>query len=245
MQDTSNTRRHYEELLARYYTWMCGDFDDRVEQTIQFFQTHGIPAGPGAAMDLGCGSGIQTAALSKMGYSVAAVDFNADLLQELRERLAGAAVGTLEMDLTQLPDFELGNGYDVVVCMGDTLTHLPSFDAVERLLVHAAEKLLKAGGRLVLGFRDLSVELTGTDRIIPVRLDRDRVMLAFLEFTPTHVLVHDTVLDRSGDEWAMNKSVYAKLRLQPDTVVNILEKSGLRIDSSESQRGVRHLLAVK
>ncbi len=81
--------------------------------------------------------------------------------------------------------------------MGDTLTHLPSLDAVEQLFDQVAEALAP-GGIFVATFRDYSGPVRrGVDRIIPVRQDDQRMLTCVLEYTDTAVVVHDLVHERS------------------------------------------------
>lgn len=86
---------------------------------------------------------------------------------------------------------------DAIVCMGDTLTHLPARDDVSRLLSEAYGAL-RPGGRLVLAFRDLTEELTGTDRSV-------RLTLALSE------LVVDAIHQQLGSQPVL-------LRIQRDEV---------------------------
>jgi hypothetical protein len=66
--------------------------------------------------------------------------------------------------------------------MGDTLTHLPSFQAVRDLFV-AVTATLVPGGLFILTWRDLTFELAGTDRFISIRSSENIIMTCFLEYT--------------------------------------------------------------
>lgn len=65
----------------------------------------------------------------------------------------------------------------------------------------------------MLSFRDLTAELAGIDRFIPVRADAERIMTCFLEYGPETVLVHDLIHIQDGEGWTLRKSCYPKLRL--------------------------------
>jgi hypothetical protein len=82
---------------------------------------------------------------------------------------------------------------------------------------------------LVLTFRDLSQELAGLDRFIPVQSDPDRVMVCVLEYEPKTVLVHDLIHTRNGKGWRLDKSCYRKLRLAPKDVTHTLGDLGFEI----------------
>lgn len=218
---------HYDRLLAEHYSWMLGPFADRVAEQRDLLSGLGLaPGETGRALDLGCGSGIQSVALAQLGFDVTAVDTSRKLLDELDAAKDGLPITTMVGDIEALPDF--GTAFDAIVCMGDTLTHLSNVAAVERLF-DAVTGLLSPGGRLVLTFRDLTAELAGTDRFIPVRSDSDRIMTCFLEYEPETVVVHDLVHVRQGEGWDLNKSSYRKLRLSPDWVRDQLTRRGFRL----------------
>jgi SAM-dependent methyltransferase len=183
------------------------------------------PAGRGAvALDLGAGSGVHSVALAKLGYEVVAVDLSPTLLAELEERRRHLPIRCVEADFTALPS-DVPTDAAVVTCMGDTLLHLPSEGAVRDAL-RAAHERLEPGGRFVASFRDLTGELTGTDRFIDVRSEPDRIFTCFLEYAPDRVTVHDLVHVRDGAGWRLRKSAYEKLRLAPRWVEHALREAG-------------------
>lgn len=224
--------RHYDSLLAQHYTWMLGDeFDGLVAGQRQLLGSCGIsPRRPDSrALDLGCGSGIQSVALAQMGYgTVLAVDISQSLLAELGERAADfPAIRPIRADLSAgLTGVAEPESITTAVCMGDTLPHLPDHAAVERLL-EGTFAVLEPGGDVVLSFRDLTTRLTGLDRFILVRSDRDRVMTCFLEDEGDKVRVHDLIHTRDSDgNWELNASSYPKLRLSPTWVAKRMGRIG-------------------
>lgn len=91
---------------------------------------------------------------------------------------------------------------------------------------------LAAGGRFAITYRDLSVTLTGLDRVIPVRSDDQKVMTCFLEYdSDESVLVNDVVHVREKAGWRMEKGSYRKLRLSQAWVVTALAEAGFSICS--------------
>jgi hypothetical protein len=128
---------------------------------------------------------------------------------------------------------------DVIVCMGDTITHLESKEDVGRLLGVVIDALA-VGGRFVVSYRDLSVEATGVDRFIPVHGDEERVMTCFLEFDrPESVMVHDLVYRRDGARWALEKSCYRKLRLAVGWMLQAMTDAGFAVERGRAGRLIR------
>jgi SAM-dependent methyltransferase len=215
---------HYESLLADHYTWMVGDYDTTVDAQRALLSRLGIPhvdsSGAARALDLGSGSGFQALALAELGYAVVAIDTSAKLLGELEAHRGDHTITTVLGDIRNiraLGDVRFEDGFDVVLCMGDTLTHLETRDEVDRLLTDACAGL-RPGGSFIVTFRDLTTELTGLDRFIPVRADDDRILTCFLESDRARadtVVVHDLLYQRRDAVWTLRTSAYRKLRISP------------------------------
>jgi SAM-dependent methyltransferase len=232
----NETRTHYERLLAPIYRWMLGDFEAALERSRKELEAIGIgPAKPGArGLDLGAGNGLQTIPLIDAGYAMTAVDSSKELLGELlvERPMANVVVG----DLLQTEELLRGN-YDVIVCMGDTLTHLDSKKDVDRLLAVACRRLAP-GGTLALTFRDyVSSTRESTDRFVPVRSDSNRILTCCLDYGADRVEVTDLVHERRVDAWELRASAYTKLRLSREWVAQQATVHGLTVSRSEVNAG--------
>ncbi len=242
MSDVSN---HYRDLLATDYLTMVGDFDACVRADKGLFCGLDLECetGRARALDLGCGPGMHSVALTKIGYQVTAVDQSAELLDELKSRTEGLAVHRVLGDMMKLQGAVLP-GFELAVCLGDTLPHLPSFEDVDRFLgeVHG---VLASRGQLLLGFRDLTHVLEGVDRFIPVAQTEERIMTCFLEDRGDRVEVHDLIHRREESGWMLHKSSYPKLRLSEPDVRNRLKTAGFEIVHSSVEQGQVKMLARK
>jgi SAM-dependent methyltransferase len=238
----SVVRDHYEGLLAARYTWMLGDLEARARAEVERLRAVGV-GGPGEAVDLGCGSGLHSIALARLGLRVRAVDLSPTLLAELRARVGALPIDVVEADLVD--DLRGARGaLDVIACMGDTLTHLPTHARVDELFAACAARLVE-GGTLVLSFRDLSARLEGAARFVTVRADADAILTCFLEQHEAHVTVHDVLHERGEDGWTTKVGAYPKLRLDESSVVARLERVGLRPRHRATERGVVTVVATR
>ncbi|PGH49528.1 bifunctional 2-polyprenyl-6-hydroxyphenol methylase/3-demethylubiquinol 3-O-methyltransferase UbiG [Streptomyces sp. Ru87] len=247
---------HYESLLAEHYTWMLGgDIEEAVAGQADLFRELGLTAPVlegAAAVDLGCGPGPQTLALASLGFaSVTAVDTSARLLEELMEFAMRSghhqAVRAVHQDIREaLPGLASPDSLAVVACMGDTLPHLPSSQDVQELITDVA-KALHPGGSFVATYRDLTRELHGPERFIPVRSTGDRILTCFLDYQGEDtVLVHDLVHTRHADSWKLKTSSYPKLRLSPQWLTDQCHAAGLDVRRhAAGPRGLYVLHAVK
>lgn len=241
----NSAKKHYDNLLAKHYSWMFGDFDRQVEKNIKWFEAHDINLeSNGKAIDFGCGSGFQSLALSSLGFRITGVDFNRSLLDELKNRAQNGNIQVIQSDILNHKNFEHLAPFELAVCMGDTLTHLPSKQAVEEFF-SIAHDLLEPKGKVILSFRDLSTELTGIDRFIPVQSDENKIMTAFLEYKADFVLVHDLIYQRNGNRWDLEKSVYKKIRLSADNVKTMLVDENFEVFHLQSKKGLVSMVAAK
>jgi len=253
----SEVSDHYERLLSRHYTWMFGSsFAEKVaEQKSVLAQAIGFLGhenARGLAVDLGSGPGFQSIALSQLGFSpVIAIDTSSELLEELHEQAAlhidpqSLPIQTHPADIRELADIVTSPSAMVIVCMGDTITHLPQKSDITALC-NAIYDTLVSGGIFVLTWRDLTAELHGVDRFIPVRSDENTVMTCFLDYaSPDTVNVHDLVYTRGPEGWTLNKSSYPKLRLSADWLTQQLEAAGLTVEFEGSAGRLLEIVARK
>jgi SAM-dependent methyltransferase len=247
----STVNDHYERLLAKHYTWMfAASFEERVDQekSLLSYALETLKNKPerALAVDLGSGPGFQTVALAQLGFSpVIAIDSSLELLDELRSHTEGFSIQIEEADLQDLPALVAAGQASVVVCMGDTLTHLASKADVGALF-QGVFNALHSGGVFVITYRDLTNELKGLDRFIPVRSDDNTIMTCFLEYESTEsVVVHDLVYTRDDGTWCLTKSSYRKIRLGLDWMVQELAAVGFVMVSEGTAGRLLRVVAAK
>src|SRR5260370_30976310 len=103
-QMPASAQEHYENLLADHYEWMFGlPFEAKVaEQKTILDEFLGKDLAGGLVVDLGCGSGVQSVALSDRGYKVLAIDTTAKLLRHLSARIGSRHIVTKHSHLLAL-----------------------------------------------------------------------------------------------------------------------------------------------
>jgi len=214
---------HYERHLAPVYSWMAGGVESAIRRGRNELAEMGLlNRGARYAVDLGAGFGTHAIALARTGCRVLAVDSSAILLEELKAHAHHLPVTAVQDDLLNFPRHLAGRP-DIVLCMGDTLTHLPDLSSVTTLIATVAEQL-SSGDPFVVTFRDYSEALEGTDRFILARSDESRLLTCCLEYDEGTVQVHDILHEFNQGAWGMRVSGYRKLRLAPAWVKDQLEK---------------------
>ena len=239
-----SVKEHYDNLLAPYYSWISGGSDLKIEENRNFFRNHGIrPVSTAVALDLGAGSGFQSIPLAESGFRVIALDTNRQLLAELKEKAKDLPIVTVRDTMLNFGKHSPAE-IDLSVCMGDTLTHLQSLEEVQQLLENTYP-VLTPNGNLILSFRDMTNELSGLDRFIPVRSDPNRIFTCFLEYEAQHVIVHDIVYEKLKDQWEMKKSAFRKLRISPRWVSDFLVMLGYKVATFDIHMGIVTIVARK
>jgi SAM-dependent methyltransferase len=230
---------HYASHLAPIYLWMAGGMDAALGAGEKDLAD--MLPGSGLALDLGAGFGMHSIPLARAGFRVVAVDSSAVLLRTLEEQGAGLQIRVVEADLLNFRKV-VSEPATLIVCMGDTLTHLQSIDEVKRLCADVSRSLAP-NGRFVATFRDYSSPAQGDRRFIPVRSDAERILTCFLEESPEHITVHDLIHERDGARWNFKVSSYRKLRLSPALVDAALRMQGLTTQWEPGPRGMVRIVA--
>jgi 2-polyprenyl-3-methyl-5-hydroxy-6-metoxy-1,4-benzoquinol methylase len=239
-----SVKQHYDEMLGPVYSWILGDFEKAHDANTDLFAQLSVAPRSGAkAIDLGCGPGCQSIPLAQLGYNVTAIDFCENLLQELNLRAADLPIKTVCDDLLNFRAHV--DDPDLIVCMGDTLVHLPGKESVEVLIDMVADAL-HPGGHFIATLRDYSTPpLTGADRFIPIRGGDEQVFTCFLEYAEDSINVHDILHEKKNGEWGMTVSSYQKLLLDYRHVAARLHDRGLDVADPWTSGGMVVLKARK
>lgn len=235
---------HYEHLLGPVYLWMAGGSEAALQAGSAEIQALDLPDTQGTfVVDLGAGFGMHSIPLALNGARVTAIDSSAELLRTLGQLCGDLPIRAVHDNLLAFQNY-IQEEPSAILCMGDTITHLPEFSAVEDLIERVSAEL-PPGGMFIVSFRDYSVPLTEDQRFIPVRSDETRILTCFLEYEPEAVLVHDILHERVVDGWQTRISHYRKLRLSPDHLINCMRSYGFSVRREAGIRGMLRLAAQR
>jgi 2-polyprenyl-3-methyl-5-hydroxy-6-metoxy-1,4-benzoquinol methylase len=221
-------KEHYNNHLGNFYSWLTGDFDKNKDSFKAFLVDNNIkPFNLKFAIDLGAGNGIQTIALAELGFKVKAIDFNDQLIAELKSRIGNSTIEVFNDDIKLIRKYSKPQP-ELIVCCGDTLTHLDSITEIQKIIQDSFD-ILATNGRLILSFRDYSTELVDTNRFIPVKSDSQRILTCFIEYFVDKLRVTDLLHEFENDKWVQKVSSYYKTRINRDLVLGFLKDSGFKI----------------
>lgn len=236
-------KEHYENHLGHFYSWMAGDFQLKCNEFRNLLTENSIlPSSNKLAVDLGAGHGLQSIPLAELGFKVLAIDFNQHLLNELEVNAKDLNIRTINDDIRHARNFR--DRPELIVCCGDTLSHLNDKTEIKTLLSLISNSLGEKG-KLILSFRDYSNKLIGTDRFIPVKCDENKILTCILDYDDEFVSVTDLLHEKVNNEWQQKISSYKKIRLLTTEIVAYLEEVGMTIIFNKFINRMVTIIAVK
>ncbi len=236
-------KEHYENHLGHFYSWMAGDFQLKCNEFRNLLTENSIlPSSNKLAFDLGAGHGLQSIPLAELGFKVLAIDFNQHLLNELEVNAKDLNIRTINDDIRHARNFR--DRPELIVCCGDTLSHLNDKTEIKTLLSLISNSLGEKG-KLILSFRDYSNKLTGTDRFIPVKCDENKILTCILDYDDEFVSVTDLLHEKVNNEWQQKISSYKKIRLLTTEIVAYLEEVEMTIIFNKFINRMVTIIAVK
>lgn len=125
------------DSLAPFYDAVMGDRAAAADHVRSLIQTHHPEAR--SVVELACGTGSVLERLAP-DYEVTGVDLSADMLALAARKLPQARL--VQGDMTRV---SLGETFDVVLCVFDSINHLLTFDGWEAVFERAREHLSSGG----------------------------------------------------------------------------------------------------
>ena len=126
---------------------------------------------PGRLLDLACGTGRHAAEFAKLGWEVTGVDYSPDLLERAHANAPDARL--VEGDMREL---ELGEQFDAVTCLFDSIGYPQSDEGVVAAL-SAARNHLAADGVFAVEYLHTPAMLASADPLKVRRWDADGTRL--------------------------------------------------------------------
>jgi glycine/sarcosine N-methyltransferase len=215
----------FYEQIAPYYDQI---FPAGREQLEFIRNTAGRP--PKRLLDIACGAGLYSVALAQAGYEVWSADLDAEMVRQTNIRAAAGGVSVKARMLDMLELDKLGTElFNCVFCIGNSIVHLGSSDAIFSAVLQMKDRLNEAGSLVlqIINFdRVISKGITSLPSIINPR--------SGLEFhrnysfdAKTGLIGFDTVLDvnQSGKEEKYSNSIKLFPLVSSD-LQDILERAG-------------------
>jgi SAM-dependent methyltransferase len=237
-------RDHYDTLLGEVYSWSVAAPGDPFARAERWLKRHALDRAS-CYLDLGAGFGAHTVPLARAGKKVTAVDSSAMLVAELKATLRGQLdqVEIYEGNLLHFLENAHPRRWEVILCLGDTLAHLPRMSDVPHFLSQARSRLVP-WGRLAITYRDSTTfAAQGTSRFFPVAKDEHRTMHCLLEpIDDEHLRVTDIVTEVHPEGPRTRLGDYVKLRIAPASVTEWAQGAGFVVEEEAQEEEMTYQL---
>lgn len=140
--------------IASYYDYIFPAYEAQIE-----FLRENLGEPPKQVLDIACGTGSYALALSKLGYSMTALDVDKGMIESASEKaeLEGLQIALIECYMENIKDSIEGH-FDGAYCIGNSLVHLSTKEQISKFLKDIYE-VLNEGSRFI-------IQIINYDRII-------------------------------------------------------------------------------
>lgn len=218
----------YDEMGADYDRFV--DWEARLAFELPAIERLLQESGAHRILDAACGTGRHAIALARRGYRVFGADLSTAMVARAQENAAasGVAVAFYRAGLGELAHL-LPGPFDAVLCLGHSLPHLLSAEAVQAAL-HDFAQLLRPGGLLLIQNRNDERLLARGERFLPLSVhregEREWLFFRFLDLDPERIAFHMAIFWRDADGWHQRVSTTHHRPIPHTELKTMLENAG-------------------
>jgi SAM-dependent methyltransferase len=220
----------YDAFSADYDRFVR--WDRRLALELPFIEAQLARVGARRVLDVACGTGKHAIALARRGYEVVGADVSRGMVEQARENAAAAGVDVtfLKAGFGALAE-ALGGTFDAVLCLGSSLPHALTVDALSATLRDWAA-VLRPGGMVLVQSRNFDRVLAGRQRWMPPQSheegERAWVFVRFYDFEEDGTLTFNVLtLHRSGEgPWAQRATATVLRPWRQAELVDELARAG-------------------
>lgn len=148
----------------------------RVEETVEFLCKD--LKENATVLDLACGTGTYAFALAERGHKVTALDLDKDMVKLAIEKKGKLDVEFYVQDMTEIKNKFKDKKYDLIYCIGNSLVHLESREAI-RKLIKDMSSMLNEGGTIIVQIINYDRVLSNNITVLPI-IEREEQGIKFL-----------------------------------------------------------------
>ncbi len=155
------------------------------------------------AADLGCGSGLDSIALTALGLNVTGFDISENMLAKAKENTyrQNFNIEFVKTGLDKIPSL-YNKKFDVVFSLGNTFANLTQSQTAKA--IRNVSKMLKDGGKFVFQILNYSCIIKRNEKIVNINCKDGFTFIRYYDFHPDHInfnfLRFKTL---TNDEWLL------------------------------------------
>ena len=195
----------YDALASDYDRFV--NWEGRLAHELPFLERLFADHGVRRVLDAACGTGHHAIALAERGYEAVGADLSAPMIEQARRNAtaAGLDVPFVTAGLGSLA--ALGQIFDAVLCLGNSLPHLLTDAALAEALADF-DAVLQPGGLLVIQNRNFDRVWSQKERFMGPQSysdgEREWLFVRFYDFHEQTVTFSMVRLQRAAAAWAQD-----------------------------------------
>jgi SAM-dependent methyltransferase len=195
--ETLSSNEFYDRL-ARVFDVMT-DWEKRLALEMPFLQRTLDQNGARSVLDTACGTGWHAIALAQKGYRAAGCDASPVMIEMARNNAvkAKAEVQFEVADFNQLGKFRAT--FDAVLCLGNSLPHLLTQEALVEALRQMHRALL-GGGVLILHNLNYDMRMVKKPRFFSANGNEEALVWRFADYGPELITFHTALFQKKSGE---------------------------------------------
>lgn len=195
----------YDPFSADYDRFV--NWEGRLAYELPFIEQQLTASGARRILDAACGTGMHAIALAQRGYDVTGADLSVGMIERARENAAavGSSARFVVAGFGELAT-KVGNGFDALLCLGNSLPHVLTADALHETLTDFAA-VLRPGGLLFIQNRNFDAVMAARARWMLPQAHREGsrewLFMRFYDFNPDGTLTFNIITLRRDEagEW--------------------------------------------
>jgi SAM-dependent methyltransferase len=194
----------YDPFSADYDRFV--NWEGRLTYELPFIEQQLTDSGARRILDTACGTGMHAIALAQRGYDVTGADLSAGMIERAADAKENAAAGGVQVRFVVAGFGELatevGDGFDAVLCLGNSLPHVLTADGLHTALTDFAA-VLRPGGLLLIQNRNFNAVMAARARWMPLQVyregGREWLFMRFYDFNPDGTLTFNVITLRRDE----------------------------------------------
>ena len=174
-----NTEMFYDEISAWYDNMV--NFDEAVKKRESALNSF-INKRMKNAVDIGCGTGIDSIALARCGMNVTAFDISAQMIKQAKKKSedCGLDITFIQRSAEEIPAI-YNDTFHLAVSLGNTLANIPGHQLVKS--IKKIFDIMQNDGVLILQVLNYARILKMQERIVNITRNGDYYYTRFYDFT--------------------------------------------------------------